>query len=117
MPHLRQVSEFLWRILFKRNDGVRWISRPAKTVVGDYYGFLDVGEGEVALVIVNAAGKGVAAGRLMPSAEVALRLNVLRFREIIYLLRAFNKAVHQIMHGQRFISTFYARLCIQTQSP
>lgn len=47
---------------------------PAKTVAGDYYGFILLPAGEIAVVIADVSGKGVAAGLLMPSMEVALRM-------------------------------------------
>jgi serine phosphatase RsbU (regulator of sigma subunit) len=85
---------------------------PAKIVAGDYYGFLDIGEGSVALVIADVAGKGVAAGLLMPSIEVALRLDAQRLRNVSDLLYAFNQVVHQITRGRRFISMFCGKLCM-----
>src|ERR1700692_1255271 len=39
---------------------------PAKIVAGDYYGFIQLHAGEIALVIADVSGKGVAAGLLMP---------------------------------------------------
>ena len=37
--------------------------------------------GEIAVVIADVSGKGVAAGLLMPSIEVALRMDAARFSE------------------------------------
>ena len=54
---------------------------PAKTVAGDYYGFIELPAGEIAVVIADVSGKGVAAGLLMPSIEVALRRDAARFSE------------------------------------
>src|SRR6266481_2250594 len=77
---------------------------PAKIVAGDYYGFLELADGEIGLVIADVSGKGVAAGLLMPCIEVALRMDAPRFPRTNDLLESFNDVVHQITGGDRFIS-------------
>jgi serine phosphatase RsbU (regulator of sigma subunit) len=89
---------------------------PAKTVAGDYYGFIELPAGEIALVIADVSGKGVAAGLLMPSIEVALRMDAARFASTSDLLHTFNNVVCQITSGHRFISLFYGKLYPQSQS-
>jgi sigma-B regulation protein RsbU (phosphoserine phosphatase) len=89
---------------------------PAKTVAGDYYGFIELPAGEIATVIADVSGKGVAAGLLMPSIEVALRMNAPLFPNTSDLLQIFNKVVYQVTSGSRFISLFYGRLCPQSSS-
>ena len=69
---------------------------PAKTVAGDYYGFIQFPAGEIAVVIADVSGKGVAAGLLMPSIEVALRMNAPRFPSTSDLLQLFNNVVCQV---------------------
>jgi serine phosphatase RsbU (regulator of sigma subunit) len=89
---------------------------PAKIVAGDYYGFIGLTRGETAVVIADVSGKGVAAGLLMPSIEVTLRMDAPRFPGTSDLLGAFNNVVHQITGGQRFITLFYGKLCAQSRS-
>jgi serine phosphatase RsbU (regulator of sigma subunit) len=89
---------------------------PAKTVAGDYYGFIELPAGEIAVVIADVSGKGVAAGLLMPSIEVALRMDAARFPSTSDLLQAFNNVVCQITSGHRFISMFYGKLSPQAHS-
>jgi serine phosphatase RsbU (regulator of sigma subunit) len=89
---------------------------PAKTVAGDYYGFIELPKGEIAVVIADVSGKGVAAGLLMPSIEVALRMDAARFPSTGDLLQTFNNVVCQITSGHRFISMFYGKLYPQSQS-
>lgn len=83
---------------------------PAKTVAGDYYGFFELPDGSVALVIADVSGKGVAAGLLMPSIEIALRLDSPRHARTHELIEGFNGVVCQLTGGARFISLFYGRL-------
>jgi sigma-B regulation protein RsbU (phosphoserine phosphatase) len=40
---------------------------PAKTVAGDDFRFIELPAGEIAVVMADVSGKGVAAGLLMPS--------------------------------------------------
>ncbi len=89
---------------------------PAKTVAGDYYGFIELPAGEIAVVIADVSGKGVAAGLLMPSIEVALRMDAARFSSTSDLLQTFNNVVCQITGGHRFISLFYGKLSPQSHS-
>ena len=89
---------------------------PAKTVAGDYYGFIELPAGEIAVVIADVSGKGVAAGLLMPSIEVALRMDAARFPSTSDLLQTFNNVVCEITSGLRFISLFYGKLCRQSHS-
>ena len=89
---------------------------PAKTVAGDYYGFILLPAGEIAVVIADVSGKGVAAGLLMPSIEVALRMNAPRFPSTSDLLQLFNNVVCQVTSGLRFISLFYGKLYPQSGS-
>ena len=89
---------------------------PAKIVAGDYYGFIELSGGEIAVVIADVSGKGVAAGLLMPSIEVALCLDAPRFPSTNDLLHTFNNVVCQITGGDRFISLFYGKLCAQSRS-
>jgi serine phosphatase RsbU (regulator of sigma subunit) len=89
---------------------------PARIVAGDYYGFLELADGEIGLVIADVSGKGVAAGLLMPCIEVALRMDAPRFPRTNDLLGSFNKVVHQITGGNRFISLFYGKLGTRTRS-
>ncbi len=88
---------------------------PARIVAGDYYGFLELADGEIGLVIADVSGKGVAAGLLMPCIEVALRMDAPRFPSTKDLLENFNDVVHQITGGDRFISLFYGKLSTGTR--
>src|ERR1700676_1310907 len=62
------------------------------------------------------SGKGVAAGLLMPSIEVALRMDAARSPSTSDLLQTFNNVVCRITSGRRFISMFYGKLYPQSGS-
>ena len=83
---------------------------PAKTVAGDYYGFIEQPDGSIALVIADVSGKGVAAGLLMPSIEIALRLDAPHHVDSAEVIEEFNRVVYSLTGGSRFISLFYGKL-------
>lgn len=49
------------------------LCKQARTVGGDYYDFLDLGEGRVAFVLADIAGKGIAAALLMANLQANVR--------------------------------------------
>ena len=49
------------------------ICHPARTVGGDYYDFLDLGNRRLGLVLADIAGKGIGAALLMANLQAALR--------------------------------------------
>jgi serine phosphatase RsbU (regulator of sigma subunit) len=49
------------------------ICRPARTVGGDYYDFLDLGNRRLGLVLADIAGKGIGAALLMANLQATLR--------------------------------------------
>jgi len=49
------------------------ICNPARTVGGDYYDFLDLGNRRLGLVLADIAGKGIGAALLMANLQAALR--------------------------------------------
>jgi serine phosphatase RsbU (regulator of sigma subunit) len=51
----------------------RGLCCPARAVGGDYYDYLDLGEGRVGLVIGDIAGKGIAAALLMANLQANVR--------------------------------------------
>ena len=90
--------------------------QPAKVIAGDYYGFIELNERETAIIVADVSGKGVAAGLLMPSIEVALRMEARKTPDTSDLLHTFNNVVHQVTEGRRFISLFYGKLCHHSQT-
>ena len=66
------------------------------------------------MVIADVSGKGVAAGLLMPSIEVVLRMDVARFPSTSDLSQIFNNVVCQVTSRRRFISLFYGKLYPQS---
>jgi serine phosphatase RsbU (regulator of sigma subunit) len=49
-------------------------SVPARTVGGDYYDFLDLGDRRIAIALADVAGKGIAAALIMSVVQASLRI-------------------------------------------
>jgi hypothetical protein len=73
----------------------------ARAVGGDYYDFLDLGQGEVGFVLADIAGKGMAAALLMANLQGALRSQYGGAQsDLPSLLAAVNR--HLYRHTERF---------------
>jgi phosphoserine phosphatase RsbU/P len=49
------------------------ICKPARTVSGDYYDFIQIGPSRIAIALADISGKGISAALLMASLQAALR--------------------------------------------
>ena len=50
------------------------LSLPARSVGGDYYDFLDLGDQRIGIALADIAGKGVAAALIMAVVQASLRI-------------------------------------------
>ena len=53
-------------------------TEPARVVGGDYYDFVAMADGRLAVVVVDISGKGLPAALLMPAVKIALRTLVVQ---------------------------------------
>lgn len=81
--------------------------RPAKAVGGDYYDFLDLGGGSVALILGDVAGKGLAAAMLMPAVQIALETFARQMTGPAEALKALNQLLWENI-GQANYATLAA---------
>ncbi|HSD29818.1 MAG TPA: PP2C family protein-serine/threonine phosphatase [Vicinamibacteria bacterium] len=64
---------------------------PARVVGGDYYDFVDMGGGRVAVVVADVSGKGLPAALVMPAVKIALRALLERHRAVADMLAELNR--------------------------
>lgn len=71
----REVQEQLFPRSFPSISGIQLaaVCRPARSVSGDYYDFIQLGPNRVAIALADISGKGIFAALLMASLQAALR--------------------------------------------
>jgi serine phosphatase RsbU (regulator of sigma subunit) len=85
-------------------------SESAREVGGDYYDFLPLGDGRVALVIADVSGKGVGAALLMSAFRASLMSQDLRREPVAAVLARLNHFLHRSVEPGRFVTAFLAVL-------
>jgi serine phosphatase RsbU (regulator of sigma subunit)/catechol 2,3-dioxygenase-like lactoylglutathione lyase family enzyme len=81
----------------------------ARQVGGDYYDFLDFGQGRFGLVIGDISGKGMPAALLMANLQANLRSQcAIAFDQPQRLLRSVNQLFHQSTAESSYATLFFA---------
>jgi sigma-B regulation protein RsbU (phosphoserine phosphatase) len=83
---------------------------PARIISGDYYDYLDLGDGRFGIVIADVSGKGVPAGLLMAMCRSALRSVAPGRISPSEVLAAVNRQLYPDIREDMFISMAYAVL-------
>ncbi len=78
----------------------------ARAVGGDYYDFLDAGEGRVGLVLADVSGKGLAAALLVASLHASLRSQSPRDGDLASQLRTVNRLLYEATETNRYATLF-----------
>jgi serine phosphatase RsbU (regulator of sigma subunit) len=82
---------------------------PARTVGGDYYDFLDLGNRRLGLVLADIAGKGMGAALLMANLQAALRSQcATAWEQPERLLRSVNQLLYENTAGGDYATLFFA---------
>src|SRR5499427_979604 len=83
---------------------------PARTIGGDYYDFLDLGNRRLGLVVADIAGKGIGAALLMANLQAALRSqSATAWEQPKQLLRSVNRLLYQNTATRDYASLFFAQ--------
>ena len=86
------------------------ICHPARTVGGDYYDFLDLGNGRLGLVIADIAGKGMGAALLMANLQAALRSQcATAWEQPERFLRSVNQLLYENTAEGDYATLFFAQ--------
>lgn len=112
---LRNAGE-VQRVLLPQEDPVipgyriAGTNLPARLISGDYYDYLDLGDGHHGVVIADVSGKGVAAGLLMAMCRSMLRSTAaaVRREDPRAVLAEVNRQLFPDIREDMFISLFYA---------
>ena len=86
-------------------------SAPARSVGGDYYDFLDLGNHRVGIALADVAGKGVAAALIMAVVQASLRIVAAdRETSLPVLAAKINDYLHRSTLSKSYATFFYAQL-------
>jgi phosphoserine phosphatase RsbU/P len=93
-------------------EGVRVTAamRPAQIVGGDYFDVLDLGAGQLAIVVADVAGKGVPAAMLMALLQGSLRTLITAGFRASRLVTTLNTHLNVNIPANRFVTLFYGEL-------
>src|SRR5215469_3038259 len=85
------------------------ICRPARSVGGDYYDFLDLGSRRLGLVLADIAGKGMGAALLMANLQAALRSQCASaWEQPEWSLRSVNQLLYENTTERDYATLFFA---------
>jgi serine phosphatase RsbU (regulator of sigma subunit) len=84
------------------------LMRPANTVGGDYFDVVDLGEGRLAVVMGDVAGKGIPAALLMALLQGSLRTLITAGLRGADLMAKLNVHLHAHIPRNRLVTLFYA---------
>ena len=91
-------------------------SIPAQTVGGDYFDFIPMSEGRIALCLGDVTGKGLPASLLMANLQATLRGQTLVAVHPNECLNRSNKLLYQSTSPEKFATVFYAILDPRTHT-
>jgi sigma-B regulation protein RsbU (phosphoserine phosphatase) len=85
------------------------ICRPALGVGGDYYDFIDLPGGRLALAIGDVSGKGISAALVMANLQACLRSQAMTTPEdLAGIVTRINKLIYQSSSSSRYVTFFLA---------
>jgi phosphoserine phosphatase RsbU/P len=81
----------------------------ARAIGGDYFDFIDVGDGKLALVLADISGKGISAALLMASLQAGLRAQyTLAPTDLGSVLRTVNRVFYGSTAHNHYATLFFA---------
>jgi predicted permease len=87
------------------------VSLPARSVGGDYYDFLELGDQRIGIALADVAGKGVAAALIMAVVQASLRIVAADGTTSLPELAAkINGFLHRATQSNSYATFFYAQL-------
>ena len=85
-------------------------SLPCDETGGDYFDFIEMGEGRLGLVIADVTGHGVGPALLMAEARAFMRASAIQSEGLDRKLFTTNNLLAHDLHGGRFVTCFFGLL-------
>lgn len=111
MAIAREVQQRLFPHRLPKVAGLDYfgICRPAQSVGGDYYDFLELPGGEFAIAVGDVSGKGMPAALLMSALQASVRGQALnQITDLAVHLRNVNLLLYDMSPKSHFATLFYA---------
>ena len=90
------------------------ISVPARRIGGDYYDFVELGDGRIGIALADVSGKGVAAALIMSVVQASLRIISSEGDvPLPRLVARMNEFVYRSTPASKYATFFYAQLDVQ----
>lgn len=85
------------------------LCQPCFEVGGDYYDFIELPDGDLAVTIGDVSGKGVAAALIMSSVQAALRVAAPIENDLPMLVARLNGLLYRMARGRKYATFFFGR--------
>jgi len=86
------------------------VNLPTWEIGGDYYDYIPLSDGRLALVVADVSGKGVAAALIMATFRAALRAELRREEGIVAVVQQINRLLLDSPAPSRFVTAVYGIL-------
>ena len=85
-------------------------SLPSQQVGGDYFDFLDIGDGQLGIAIADVSGKGIPAALLMANLQASLHAQVFQPGKVADVAYRINNLLYRSTDAHMFVTFFYGIL-------
>jgi serine phosphatase RsbU (regulator of sigma subunit) len=85
-------------------------SLPSEQVGGDYFDFLDIGDGQLGIAIADVSGKGIPAALLMANLQASLHAQVFHPGKVAEVAYRINNLLYRSTDTHMFVTFFYGIL-------
>ncbi len=85
-------------------------SEPARSVGGDYYDFLNAGEGTLAICLADVSGKGISAALLVTGIHATLRSQIQMQGSVAERVSRADKLLYDSTEADKYATMFYGEL-------
>jgi len=88
-------------------------STPSRTVGGDFYDFIPIGDQRLGIVIADASGKGMPAALMIAQIQAIIRSEVNNGSPISTMLKNMNQQILRASSAEKFATLFYGELDLE----
>jgi predicted permease len=87
------------------------VSLPARSIGGDYYDFIEVGDNRIGIALADVSGKGIAAALIMSVVQASLRIITSEGDvSLPHLAAKMNRFLYRSTPSNKYATFFYAQL-------